>query len=199
MLPDHTKLCIHPRYEQRAEPRHFDDRRMRDEWQNDVYLYAARIARGGAQRILDFGCGSGYKFMKYFGGYDTVGFELEPSLSYLKETYPDRQWYSPDSVSCFVGDLLICSDVIEHIVDPLPLMEKIKRGPLQRVILSTPALEVLSERGQSPRLGPPNNESHVREWTTLEFQSFVEMHLRILDHVVFARQGTQLIYAELRR
>jgi hypothetical protein len=199
ILPSIADLCIHPEYQQRAEPSHFDDRDQRDLWQDDVYAWAKDYAvEESLGRVLDFGCGSGYKLMKYFSAADTVGYEVEPSLSYLANNYPDRDWQPASTDGRFVGDLLLCVDVIEHLVDPLPLMHKLRRGPLQRVILSTPALEILAERGESPRLGPPNNESHAREWTTREFRDFVEMHLRVEEHVVFARQGTQMILARLR-
>jgi hypothetical protein len=78
-------------------------------------------------------------------------------------------------------------------------MQLFARGPMQHFVLSTPALEVLAERGESPRLGPPDNESHVREWTTREFYDFVSMHLDVEEHTVEARQGTQIIRARLRR
>jgi hypothetical protein len=197
---DNASLCIHPDYVQRENPYHFDDRELRDEWQDGVYRYARDVAYKFGYTILDFGCGSGFKLMKYFSAFNTIGYELEPSLSFLKEKYPDRLWEFASTDGHFVGDLLICADVIEHIVDPLPLLEKIKRGPLNTMIFSTPSLEILSERGLSPRLGPPDNESHIREWTTLEFYSFMSVHFNVLDHqVVSCAQGTQLILAELKK
>jgi len=199
MNRDNASLCLPPNYQQRPDPVHFDDRRMRDEWQDEVYVYARRYAREhDVLRIIDWGCGSGYKLMKHLSGFRTTGYELEPSLSHLRARYPDRDWRSALTEEYLSADLLICADVIEHVCDPVHFMELLKRGPCQTFVLSTPALEILHERGQSPRLGPPNNESHVREWTTLEFRSFIEMHLRIRDHVVFARQGTQLVLAELK-
>jgi hypothetical protein len=193
-----ARLCIHPHYAHRPDPVHFDDRDQADLYQDAVYRFArdVSVARG-FRRIIDVGCGSAFKLMKYFGGYDTVGFEIEPALSYLKQTYPIRVWRSADDVEAFFGDLVICSDVIEHLVDPTSLLRTIKASPLQMVILSTPALEILAERGQSPRLGPPDNASHVNEWTTREFGDFVAMHLKVVEHIVVdATQGTQLVLAE---
>lgn len=193
------QLCIHPDYVQRPNPTHFDDRGMKDLWQDNVYKYARDLAVvHDFRRIVDFGCGSGYKLMKYFSGFETVGYELEPSLSYLHELYPNRKWYDASTAGTLVGDLLICSDVIEHMLDPVSFLEKLKQGPINPLIFSTPALEILAERGWSCRLGPPDNTSHVREWTTREFRSFIEMHFRVLDQrVVNCEQGTQLILAEL--
>jgi hypothetical protein len=189
------ELCIHPNYRHRENPAHFDDRNMRDEWQNDVYAFArSRCKRD--DRVLDFGCGSGFKLMKYLSGHKTLGYEIEPSLSHLREMYPDREW-SGEYPPRFVGDVLICADVIEHMQDPSHLMRKLADSGLREIILSTPALDILVEQGRSPRLGPPNNESHVNEWTVLEFNSYVSMYLHVMDHIVMnaAKQSTQVILA----
>lgn len=192
-------LCIHPQYRCRMDPVHFDDRTMRDEWQNAVYTLARDIAYSKQFRsVTDFGCGSGFKLMKYFSGFKTLGYEVEPALSYLKSTYPDRVWFG-NTPEVFVGDMLICADVIEHMLDPISLLRTIANSPIRVAVLSTPALEILAERGQSPRFGPPDNKSHINEWTTLEFRSFVAMHLNVVDHVVVdAAQGTQVIVASPR-
>lgn len=191
------ELCIHPEYRHRPDAIAFDDRDQTDYWQNEVYEYAHSFAlAGGCRRIIDYGCGSGFKLMKYFSGFEICGIEIEPALSFLKETYPGRNWVSGLAGGLFVGDLLIASDVIEHLADPIEFLQRIKESPLRYAILSTPALEILAERGESPRLGPPDNQSHINEWTTLEFRSFVEMHLRVIQHIVVScKQGTQLIVA----
>lgn len=195
-----SSLCIHPDYDRREAPVHFDDRKMRDEWQNGVYKYARDLAsKHGLTSIVDYGCGSGFKLMKFFSGLNTVGYELEPALSHLREVYPDRKWALSTRPVSFYGDMFICSDVIEHLAQPELLMQRIANSTLQFIVLSTPSLEILAERGDTPRFGPPNNESHVNEWTTREFESFVAMYLQVLDHVVIdSKQGTQLILAALR-
>lgn len=192
-------LCTHPMYRHRVHATHFDDRNMRDLWQDAVYARARELARANDYRsVADYGCGSGYKLMKYFGGFHTVGYELEPSLSYLRSTYPEKKWAAPSNATIY-GDMLICADVIEHVDNPVALLESFKSGPLRTIVLSTPALEILAERGESPRLGPPNNESHLREWTTREFYDFVSMHFDVVEHTVInCQQGTQMIVASLR-
>ncbi len=68
--------------------------------------------------------------MKYFRAFETVGYETEPCLSFLRRTYPDRTWVaSGESEKSFSKhqitrcDIVICSDVIEHIVNPDSLIE----------------------------------------------------------------------------
>lgn len=192
-------LCIHPLYASRPDAVAFDDRKLRDEWQGEVYAFAFRFAaERSLARVIDVGCGSGFKLMKYFSGYSTLGYELEPALVFLNETYPDREWAHGDDLHRhpLAGDLLICADVIEHLADPTGLLQLFARSTVRYIVLSTPALEILAERGQSPRLGPPNNQSHVNEWTTREFGDFVAMHLNVIEHtVVSCRQGTQMVLA----
>jgi hypothetical protein len=194
-----AELCIHPDYRMRTEPEHFDDRALRDQWQDEVYAHARALAlRNDCRSVVDFGCGSGFKLMKYFSGFATIGYELEPALSHLRQTYPDRDWrgnYPPR----FVGDLFIAADVIEHMQDPTALLRALADSTVGIIVLSTPALEILAERGASPRFGPPDNRSHLNEWTTLEFRSYVDMHLDITEHLVDARQGTQIIVARRRK
>lgn len=190
-----TELCIHPFYEMREKPEAFDDRKMRDEWQDDVYRLARLSMDSVATRVVDFGCGSGFKLMKYFSACQTVGHELEPTLSYLKATYPDREWRG-DYPKRFTGDVFICADVLEHMLDPTELLRRLADSTVGLMFLSTPALDILVEQGRSPRLGPPDNKSHVNEWTVLEFRSYIAMYLDILEHMVpNCEQGTQLIVA----
>jgi 2-polyprenyl-3-methyl-5-hydroxy-6-metoxy-1,4-benzoquinol methylase len=134
--------------------------------------------------------------MKYFGLIETIGYEIPPTLDYLKATYPNKRWEDSSDLEAISlkSDILICSDVIEHLEDPTLLLKKISSSFVKKVFLSTPALEMLAERNGSPRLGPPANLRHVNEWTTQEFRKLVEQYLTVTDHsVVNVEQCTQLI------
>ena len=43
-------------------------------------------------KVIDIGCGTGFKLIKYLGEFDTIGYETEPSIDFLKKTYPNRKW-----------------------------------------------------------------------------------------------------------
>lgn len=198
-----ARLCLHPDYICRPNPTAFDDRPFKDEWQDNVYRIAAERAASWVfdrPRIADFGCGSGFKLMKYFSHYDTTGYEIEPALTHLRETYEGRNWVDGSELPTFDCDLLICADVIEHLVDPIALLETIAESKIVTyVFLSTPSLEILADRGQSPRRGPPNNTSHFNEWSTREFSEFVGRYLNVVEHTVpRVNQGTQMIVARVR-
>ena len=68
--------------------------------------------------------------------------------------------------------VVVCSDVIEHLVDPEPLIENLRSwldyAPI--VILTTPERDLV--RGPND-LGPPINPSHVREWSLAELEPWL--------------------------
>src|SRR4051812_28257713 len=84
---------IRANYEARTSYFHHDDTPLKDEFQDEVYFIANELRLcNGYNKIADIGCGSAYKLIKYFSSCDTTGFEIEPTLSCLKERYPDRRW-----------------------------------------------------------------------------------------------------------
>src|SRR5262245_19311574 len=90
-----SEFCIRGAYKHRTEISYFDDTRLTDEYQKEVYLRAAELARSEkAKTIYDVGCGSGYKLIHYLGQYDTTGFDVPETLEFLRRTYPDRKWAS---------------------------------------------------------------------------------------------------------
>jgi SAM-dependent methyltransferase len=174
---------------------HHVDNNYTDEGQDEVYEYARKIAdKNGYKKIIDIGCGSGFKLMKYFSDYKTIGYEVEPALSFLTEKYSDRVWRNSGESEVSFNyefqtkcDLIICSDVIEHIINPDELLTFIKNFDSKAIIISTPCREVLckSERykhvyGQRFN-GPPLNQCHVREWTSNEFINYLSSEFDIQE------------------
>ncbi|MGZ7236432.1 hypothetical protein ACXWOK_09565, partial [Streptococcus pyogenes] len=84
-------------YRHRPDNAFYDDTGQKDQHQREVYETAAAISKEiGAQIVFDVGCGSGYKLVTFFPETDTVGFDLEPTLTYLREAHPERKWRSAD-------------------------------------------------------------------------------------------------------
>lgn len=179
----------------REDAEAFDDTPNEDLWQDGVYALAREIALAyGIGTILDIGCGSGFKLMKHFRSFYTCGVEVEPTLSWLKEKYPDRLWLPEESVTLPYG-LVICSDVIEHVQDPDALLEFIKRVRPKRIVISTPDRSMLNCDQQ----GPPKNLSHVREWSQEEFGNYLSEHFRVISHCIISQeQCTQVAVLELK-
>lgn len=190
-MPYYIREDYRPRLDNEA----FDDTPNTDLWQNDVYQLAHELATAyGFRTVLDIGCGSGFKLMKYFRDFTTCGVEVEPTLSWLKEQYPDRLWMTLGEVS-LAYDMVICSDVIEHVADPDALLESIKRARPKRIVISTPDRLML----KCDQMGPPNNLSHVREWSFTEFSLYLYDHFDVITHYICnEEQCTQVAVCELK-
>ena len=135
--------------------------------------------------VIDVGCGNGYKLVYYLKDFETLGIETEPCYTWLVNTYPDRKWFKHygETKDC---DLIICSDVIEHILDPDILLDYLISLGAKYYIISTPCREILcynqnrkSRYGKSWN-GPPINNCHVREWTMTELKEYLSTKFEIV-------------------
>ncbi len=188
------KYNIKRGYIHREEVPHYDDTPNKDEWQDKVYSFAKKVFdREDFLNILDIGCGSGFKLFKYFDNNDFTGLELEPTLSYLKTKFPKKKWLSFDEIAAGSSfDLLILSDVIEHVPEPdVFLKEIISKMNFKKMVVSTPERD--SARGKSD-WGPPRNEFHFREWNFEEFRDFMSTIFIVEDHFITkGKQKTQVL------
>lgn len=174
-------------YISRSQYHHHDDRTFTDGSQNEVYSYAYELLiKNNYKNVIDIGCGSAFKLMKYFNEFNTIGYEIEPTLSYLRDTYPKRQWRNsdPQNSENSTTDILICADVIEHLVDPNTLFKFIKQFKYKILILSTPDRDKLMEiqHDYQSQTGPPINPSHVREWNFSELENYVGSNFEVIEH-----------------
>lgn len=170
----------------RTEPSVFDDSHNSDQWQYEVYQLAYTIAKIIMKLpVLDIGCGSGYKLVNIFSDFDTTGVEIETSYNRLVEVYPEHKWLisSPKPPQEKYG-IVILADVIEHIINPDEIIDYIKQIDFEYLIISTPNRDDISLSQD----GPPNNQSHVREWAFLEFNEYIGEHFEIINHFVINKQ-----------
>jgi SAM-dependent methyltransferase len=187
---------IHDGYEHRKEYAYYDDRSNSDGWQDEVYRYAKEIAEAhNLQTVVDIGCGSGYKLLKYFRDQKTLGLDVAETYETLRRRYPQRQW----GVGDFAGsapadvDLVISADVIEHLLDPDQLLEFILRINPRYVVISTPDRNLM-RRGVHH--GPPANPKHIREWSMAELHAYLSVRFEILEHFHSNQaQSTQCVLA----
>jgi 2-polyprenyl-3-methyl-5-hydroxy-6-metoxy-1,4-benzoquinol methylase len=179
---------IHENYFININPMHHIDIEFEDEFQKEVYLFADKfMVKNNLNSVIDVGCGSGFKLINILGKYDTIGIETEPCLTFLKEKYTDKKWLqSGKSEISFINyeiksDLVICSDVIEHILNPDELILFLKNLKSKYYILSTPCRKVLVEDYGRIDNGPPNNNCHIREWTMTELVKYLSLNFNILE------------------
>lgn len=188
---------IKPEYKARTSYVHYDDSNEEDGWQLEVYLHAlALMIKHHFHSIADIGCGSGYKLATYFENYAATGYELPINVELLKQKYPAKEWLVSDFSQTLdrAFDVVICSDVIEHLVDPDNLLHYLNRIDFKYLVLSTPERDLVYKPGQSWNDGPPRNPTHQREWNKKEFAEYISEFFTIIDHrVTNLEQATQMI------
>ena len=183
-------------YVHRDSYQYFDDSHNTDNFQNEIYRYAYNLAnQNNYNSILDVGCGSGYKLLKYFGQKQTIGVDEQPTIDFLSEKYPNKNWLNLDEFYNSYeesNDLILSIDVIEHILNPNVLLEKLKKLQFKKLIISTPDRDLLSKLHVYPdnydtQAGPPYNEAHIREWNKEEFIRYISDYFEIENHLCLVK------------
>ena len=185
-----------PNYYANNNPKHHNDQNWTDEGQKEVYEFCCSFMKQNKlNNVIDVGCGSGYKLINILGEFNTVGIETEPCYSILKQRYPLRKWLlSGEKEKSFLSydeinepDVVICSDVIEHIVNPNILLDYVLSLNSKYYIISTPCRRILCNHPKFLKgykkswNGPPNNRCHVREWTMEEFRQYISNKFDIIS------------------
>lgn len=183
-------------------------------WQRHVYALAARITRRIIRtrtinndprpvRVLDVGCGVCVKLSEHLvpTGAHVVGIDQDSALAVARslgctaELHP-ANLESPDPSLDLGGafDVILCADVLEHLVNPDHALELIRRcaHSKTRIILSTP--ERHRERGRAcmASLKP----EHVREWAFAEFGAYVTSRgFHICRHALCTKDDAPILPA----
>lgn len=195
-LQEMKNYFIKEGYVSRLDNKYFNDTSNKDEWQKEVYIYAKKIFdENKFNKILDIGTGSAYKLLTNFSKDDTLGMDVTKTVTWLRETYPKKKW--TDEFKPIQGyDMIIASDVIEHIPDPDTLLDLIEQCKPKLIVFSTPDRDLL---GKGDPNGPPKNRAHVREWTMPEFRNYIDSRFTVIDHFISnQKQSTQVILAKLK-
>jgi len=176
---------IKPGYTPRAAPEYFHDT-LADTCgvthQPDAYPLAAHLAAYyGCRHIIDIGCGLAHKLVELHPRFDVIGIDFGDNLRGCRERYPFGHWIEWDlerdgqlelDPAIVASSIVVCSDVIEHLVDPSGLLANL-RALLERApaaVLTTPERDLV--RGSS-HFGPPQNPGHVREWNLAELEALL--------------------------
>ena len=154
-------------------------------------------------RVLDIGCGPGTKLMHFFGsqGYTVVGIDQKDAVNYCRSKFKSFSNASfhvdnfDDPSDSDIGhfDIIICSDVIEHLEQPDNLMSFIKRfaNHNTRIFISTPERERL--RGKNNIKSPKSD--YLREWSQKEFVKYSEKSgLKVIESRIFTFMKPNLYY-----
>lgn len=150
-------------------------------YQYYVYVLARKLMlRHSLTSVIDLGCGPGVKLHELLSplAKEVVGVDQESAVTYCKAHYPESKFYSVDLEHIDQAgprdhfDLIVCSDVIEHLKDPDGLLQYIRNiahsGSF--VVISTPERDVI--RGKDSTNSP--NRYHIREWNSAELSLYLE-------------------------
>ncbi len=167
---------------------YFDDRRFLASemiYQPEIYEAADYLLRAdGRRRIVDIGCGNGRK-LRGIRAEDHIGIDFGANLALCRELYGSwGTWIEADfsDASCLAhanlardDTVVVCADVIEHLLDPMPLVRLLAAFHRQGAIVLTSTPDRLRVRGAA-HMGPPDNPAHVREWALDEYSEFLSSH-----------------------
>ncbi|MGH7342468.1 MAG: class I SAM-dependent methyltransferase [Candidatus Rokuibacteriota bacterium] len=162
-----------------------DKIRMASFYQYEVYRAARRLLLGrpvGRRRVCDIGCGHPAKLRELLEPVadGIVGVDQPTVVDRLAAHPPTIEFRAMDleapDVSGLHGtfDLVVCADVVEHLLDPDPCVRFL--GALLRpdgiAVVSTPERDVM--RGPECMTSP--KPVHVREWNAQEFAEYLGTH-----------------------
>lgn len=91
--------------------------------------------------VSDFGCGNG-GLLELIPTENKWGYDLQPSNVADAKTF-ERPVYERDFINEYVeyGDIVICTEVLEHLPNPHAFLKKLKDEGVKYVIASTPGYE----------------------------------------------------------
>lgn len=191
-----NNYCIRPDYVHRENEVFLDTSTRTDEFQDKVYSYASKVAKDNdLLTVADVGCGSGYKLLKYFLDKITVGYDLEETIEAVKKKHPLRKWVVSNFNKKPSGfDLVICADVIEHVLKPDDLIHWILSMNASHIVISTPNRDALVSGLKRCPTGPPHNPHHIREWSFSEFECYIKKYFNIINHFTIDKEYCQVIH-----
>jgi hypothetical protein len=152
-----------------------------------VSLNAARIAEVNRfKTIIELGYESSLKLCKYFSSDYMISAENPPPSEATQLRKPKYQPIEFEILhpDLFDADIVICSNVLEHILEPDRLLSAMAASAAKIFLFSSPALEILDAMGLSSRSGPPHVKSRFYEWTTSQFAELVNDHLVVIAHTI---------------
>lgn len=176
---NNNKYCLPNNYIFNTNPKYFSDNINTDTiYQPHVYQLAYQLAiKTNIKYIIDIGAGNGHKLIPFNNNYEIIGIDFGNNIKLLKKNIPSIKTIShnlenglpkiPNKI--LRKSIVICSDVIEHIISPNNLLNDLSKISLisPYLLISTP--DRTRSRGPESN-GPPENISHIREW------SIDEMH-----------------------
>jgi 2-polyprenyl-3-methyl-5-hydroxy-6-metoxy-1,4-benzoquinol methylase len=186
--------------EQHQVVEQYSDVPKNTKYQVAAYKFAARfMQKHNYESAIELGSGAGYKLNKFIlpVAKRVVGIDMPHSVKHCTPLYPDITWLHDDFDNPVTAlnekfDVTLSFDVVEHLVYPEKLLDKLKAYCKEggHIIISTPERDLV--RGKEHK-GPSPNKLHVREWNKEEFRKFLESQgLKVLEHHILPAQDLTL-------
>ncbi len=190
--------CIKENYHPNLQPRGIDvywtpERiSMSSNYQYYVYFKSKQLlVKHNLKGVLDVGCGPAPKVKELIWPLcqDVVLVDHPVVAPIAKATLPMAEFFGADldEVSVDLGrcfELVICADVIEHLVNPDPCLAFIRRHLASHgfAVVSTPERDIV----RGPDCDHCRKPEHVREWNTNELSLYIQSRgFQIVEHLSF--------------
>lgn len=197
-MPD---FKLKPHYSVRPMPRYCVDRPDGHLWQFDVYQTALNLARDNeAKYVVDFGCGSGEKLQMFMPQFKVIGIDAGSNIEYCWQEHRKGTWIDGNLETMnfdfpMKDAVYICADVIEHLVNPEPLLRAMQglQKTYPTMAISTPDRDLTHGVAH---MGPPPNLGHVREWNMAELRGYLnslDFTIHDIRHIPCMKDDNRLI------
>ncbi|GAB5541925.1 MAG: class I SAM-dependent methyltransferase [Sandaracinaceae bacterium] len=150
----------------------------------------AHVSRQSPSTVVDLGCGEGMiaRRVAELGGVDYLGLELNPvALEVARREVPSMRFEQADIVrrEPEVGwaDVALCLEVLEHLDDPAPAVQRIAEWTGGVAIVSVPWEPFF--RGGNFLRGKylarwGNHPEHIQQFGPRSFQALLEASFRVV-------------------
>ncbi|MFQ6000987.1 MAG: M48 family metalloprotease [Anaerolineae bacterium] len=145
------------------------------------------VRETGAIRILDAGCGEGFTIERLDSDFYIQGVDNDlSSLLEARERNPNSDFYLSDirdlPLASHAFPLILCLEVLEHLADPHPALEELRRVTSCHCLISVPHEPFFRLanllRGKNLRAWG-NDLEHIHNWTAGEFIRLLEGYFEI--------------------
>jgi len=151
------------------------------------------VRETGAIRILDAGCGEGFTIERLDSDFPIQGVDNDlSSLLEARERNSNSDFYLGDirdlPLASQAFPLILCLEVLEHLPDPHPALEELRRVTSRHSLISVPHEPFFRlanlVRGKNLRAWG-NDPEHLHNWTARQFIRLVEGYFEI-EKVVYS-------------
>ncbi len=147
---------------------------------------SALVQDADPERVLDAGCGEGfglYHLAKRAPGLVLTGIDIDrEAVAYARMRFGDVATFAHGSIfdlpyEADAADLVLCSEVLEHLSDPGAALAELKRVARTHVLVTVPRepfFRALNNLAQW--LGVSDDPGHVQFWNHAAFRAFIRDH-----------------------